>query len=204
MILIIALIFFRDTPGCAVISEHDPSTQSFCMRLVRLVRWLRLFEPFDATIVTIHNILKAVRNDLKRNPTFCRRVALRASPPGGRNGTKISLKKYEHIIEESILQNIDFWQFGCAGEKQTPVSEAWSGQRPRCSWNLGIVPGLRRTLEVWGFGRWWGVRNWFKTQPFLALLSSQKRQQWKCRCIVSCVGQVASKRCPVTRWASKA
>lgn len=62
MILIIALIFFRDAPGCAVISEHDPSTQSFCMRLVRLVRWLRLFEPFDATIVTIHNILKAVRN----------------------------------------------------------------------------------------------------------------------------------------------
>lgn len=92
----------------------------------------------------------------KWNPTFCRRVA---SPPGGRNGTKISLKKYEHIIEESwrsILQNIDFWNFGCAGEKPTAVSEAWSGQRPQRSWNLGIVPGLGRTLEVWGFGRWWG------------------------------------------------
>ena len=113
----------------------------------------------------------------------------------------------------SIL-TIEFWNFGCAGEKQTPVSEAWSGQRPRCSWNLGIVPGLGRTLEVWGFGRWWGVRNWFKTQPFLTCLSSKKRQKWKCKCIASCVGQVArcssylfreeNKRCPVTRWASKA
>lgn len=115
----------------------------------------------------------------KWNPTFCQRVALRASPPGGgRNGTKISLKKYEHISEESwrsILQNIDFWNFGCAGEKQTAVSEAWSGQRPQCSWNLGIAPGLGRNLEVWGFGRWWGVRSWFKTQPSLALLSSQKK-----------------------------
>lgn len=60
-------------------------------------------------------------------------------------------------------------------KKQTAVSEAWSGQRPQCSWNLGIAPGLGRTLEVWGFGRWWGAHKWFKTQPFLTCLSSQKK-----------------------------
>ena len=79
---------------------------------------------------------------------------------------------------------------------------------------LALYLGLEEILRFENLGGGGGVRNWLKTQPFLALLSSKKRQQWKCRCIASCVGQVArcssyllgeeSERCPVTRWASKA